>query len=276
MIETNTGSEYQFLKRVDQTIQELEQNPFLWWKKDQVYWQLPRYSYPPNHQKVIDYLSDTRDRIRNYLSKYFLHVNDLEIQHSYIKTKIKQKENKFVKSMIRHLGQIIEMVHGQKFNDTFRLNGAIIGGRYDQKRNNLICNRSDWIGFALYQLRNECSHYFDNFIFTFQSNQKYPTRNLKAFLSHLLAYLSTSELPVNSQNKQFVARASFGASWQQNKKMIKPDTFILWGDYFNWLNQIARSKTQRLLPQEQHEALRKHFQQYHYILNGNSFPPIEE
>lgn len=146
------------------------------------------------------------------LMKYYLRKTLLESKAFVILEQEPSESNNNVnvnfiaKSVIIQLGKIIELIHGQRahvenFED--RVNSALMGARYVSIKGiikRIDLKRGDWIGFFLYQFRNECAHYLEDVKYSFVEEEGNP-RSLALVTSYALAYLSMKIQPFNSDNE---------------------------------------------------------------------------
>jgi CheY-like chemotaxis protein len=257
LVRKMTGPEYQFLSRVGLQINRLKKSPNLWWKKPYSF----QHCDPKRSLKnfrlhdpacILRILNGSLLEIRRFLLD--LHLNRYVDQGSQPSQSILDQEDYFVKSVIRDLSQIIEAIHGKKFDPGYQLNSQDIGGRV-QNQAQLSFGRGDWFGFGLYQHRNECSHYFPEIIYSFGDDEK-DSRSLMYFMSHLLAYLSTEEEPYCSFESEDLLQTK------------APHKSIIRSGYMDWL---IHGKSLNLGLEKYQDCKRKldqHRSLYHLIRTG--------
>ena len=261
LIQQASGNKYQFLGRVGAQILHLKKEPNLWWK-NQI-----RFDHKDDSNKTINgvkisgldeiiiNLEHAAMNLRRYLREFHLDVDDDMVFT--LSQEQKKMENYLAKSIIRHLSLIIEQIHGKTFNSELRINAGDIGGWQAPKGKDYKIGRGDWIGFALYQHRNECSHNFDHIKYQF-GNIGDHGRCLTYFVSHFLAYLSLDEMPYSSHCKIDLTKSK-GDSGSEGS-LIKPD-------YLNWLSK-DRVKDNDLTA-DQKRKLKKHYAEFWKIMYGN-------
>lgn len=200
LVDKLTGDEYNFMSLITKKIEKLELSPDIHWFQTMT-WNfeykkngaiiVPNVTYA-DKKLIIEILWDGQSFLRSYLKNIVLKTGHENYSNN----------DWFVPaSIIRHLGNIIEIIHDFKtMRDNYhnlrgvRLNhipdgikgidGVYRGNTYSQKF------RGDKIGATLYNERNKASHYASSNYFTFY--------NLKRFFTDLLNYLESKPATINA------------------------------------------------------------------------------
>lgn len=214
LISRVTGPSYSFLQTMHDAIARLcvaIDDKSVWWLKPD---RFGENLVDVNPIMVHDILMDSFQFHRSFIREKTM--NFPEDPNVLIKSRKRyrrdvDRESEFVKTLIIRLTKIIELVHGMTHEaDTQkRVNSAKIGGRKKSKNSHRIeVQRGDWIGFWLYNLRNECAHHFPDIRFRINASKGISEgRCGENFISFLLSYLLNDELPLQSSEEAYYYKA---------------------------------------------------------------------
>lgn len=198
LIKRVTGTTYAFLHNLNNVLNQLSNaiaDRKVWWLQADKFGKQDQFEVDAD--VVRDILKDSFDLYRNYIKDITL--NFVETPHKLLKNeecnqKQTNKESEFAKMLIMRLAQVIETIHGMKPESE----------RNKQFNASFIRKRKDWLGYWLYKLRHECAHHYQHVKYKLtKGNSLYSGRSTQNYLSFLVSYLLSDELPMQALEQQY-------------------------------------------------------------------------
>jgi len=227
LIRRTTGPEYTFLFRLNRAIEYLQQHVINTksWKKKWVFWAKHSDSHSTHSVDaaiIIEILQGAFSLMRTFTKDSLMNFS--ENPKALLKELTNPTPNKrsdYSKLVVNYAAKIIEAVHGAEFAGyKDRVTAGLIGGHGGKTE------RGDWLGYWLYNLRNECSHHFPQIEYDlFTNNQNHHKgRCAQNYLAFIVAYLCTDTLNGQSYDNKFY---SLSKEPNRNEKKIVNDDFLI-------------------------------------------------
>lgn len=271
LIQNATGEEYQFMRRLGDAVKEFDNTSNVyWWHNTPLIWNKNVRTYDKKLKQLRKSDADSDDLkkeipkllnegivyLRSYLRQTKMEFDESDLFEETSKNDRYERMdiNFLAKSIVVQLGKIIELIHGQKYQDDKgkdRINKSIIGAGKVYSLNKFEVVRGDWIGYFLYEFRNECAHYFENVKYAFL-NQNNQSRSLSFFIAHLVAYLSSDVMSYHSDVRNESSRI------KKDKKSLK----------FSYIANLAKRRIGNKFSQQDKKNVLSHIKIYNRIMNN--------
>lgn len=205
LLQAATSREYRFLTLLGDRVAALcDRKKNFWWTARSITWQFGHpssgrltVSHEDGHRKAVEeILKEILMLLRSFLNQTELQFFEgsgapeakrKEAEEAYRNNIMRTPSVSFLAStIVINIGKIVEAIHGQTRMNTAsndRVNAPVMGG-HRLKDGSFKIHRGDWIGYWLFQHRNECAHYF-----TGVEYELYATEPAKGSLAHLLSVL---------------------------------------------------------------------------------------